>query len=112
MKDFTTSAYIAPIIDEIERKFYIDRTSAEVKAIFKADLILSPASGSNDRYLITKDRENLLPGVESFKTAFIEIDNYTQAAETYAGELYTWSSREKDKLITAVYTSLLHKYMN
>lgn len=112
MKDFTTSAYITPVIDQIEHTYFIDRAPAEVKAIFKCDLILTPALyKSPDRYLISKDRENLLPNISEFKNIFTQIDQYTAAAETYAGELDQWSSREKDEVIKAVYITLIDKYL-
>ena len=112
MKDFTTSNYIAPIIDEIEHKYFIDWTSQEVKSIFRADIVLTPADGSNDAYFITPCRDTLIPNIYRFFDVFQEITLYSKAAETAPDELFYWSSREKDRVISAVYNALLKKYTN
>ena len=110
MKDFTTADYIKPIVDEISRKYYIDRPTKEVKAIFKCDLELSPASGSNDIYFINSDRDTLLPDIYKFLYVFQEITLFSKAVETYPGELDQWQDREKDRVIKATYNELIKQY--
>lgn len=112
MKDFTTADYIRPIIDEISGKYFIDRPTKEVKAIFKCDLELSPIDGSNDRYFINKDRDTLLPDIYQFLYVFQEITQFTKAVETYPGELDQWEDHEKDRVIKATYNELLRQYNN
>lgn len=107
MKDFTTPANISPIIDEIERNFFIDRPSPEVKNIFKCDLELSPVDGGRERYFITENRDEL-PQV--FTTIFKDVENYVKAAETYPGELYTWQQYEIKRILKATYKTLINKY--
>lgn len=110
MKDFTTADYIKPIMDEISRKYYIDRPTKEVKAIFKCDLELTPVDANNDRYFINKDRDTLLPDISNFFDVFQEITLFSKAVETYAGELEQWQDREKDRVIKATYNELLRQY--
>lgn len=111
MKDFTTAAYIKPIVDEINRKYYIDRPTKEVKAIFNCDLVLTPATeNTRNRFLINPDRDSLLPDISKFFDVFQEITLFSKAAETYAGELDQWEDREKDRVIKATYNELLRQY--
>lgn len=110
MKDFTTAEHIKPIIEEIEQKYFIDRTTPEVKAIFKSDIVLTPADGSRNAYFITADRDTLLPNIYKFIALYQQITRYCEAVETYAGELDIFCEHEKDRARAAVYNTLLRQY--
>ena len=111
MKDFTTADYIKPIVDEISRKYYIDRPTKEVKAIFNCDLVLTPAAeNTRNRFLINPDRDTLLPDIYQFLHVFQEIKLFSKLVETYPGELDQWQDREKDRVIKGTYNELLRQY--
>lgn len=114
MKDFTTSDYITPILEDISGHYFIDKAPAHIREYFKCILVLTPAKDeeTHDAYFISEERRAALPDLETLQQLFAEIDDYTAAAETYPGELFYYNYHEKNRVISAMYKALILKYNN
>lgn len=105
MKDFTTSAYIDPAIIEIKKKYQIKNDSI-YKEYFNCDLLLKKKAG-NDCIILSRSKDLFIPGLDSIQVIFNAIEAYTEAAETYPGELGIWNYREKARVYNAIKDRLI-----
>lgn len=105
MKDFTTSAYITPALIEIKNEYQIKRDSI-YKEYFNCDLLLKKKTG-NDCIILSRSKDLFIPGLDSIQVIFKAIDAYTEAAETYAGELNIWNYKEKQRVYNTIRDRLI-----
>lgn len=107
MKDFTTPANISPIIDEIKNKYLI-KTDETTRHYFNCVLALyNPVN----REIIPVIPEKVLyiPHLKNYIDLCGKINDYTQAAETYAGELDAWNTHEKSRVFNAIRDNLINQ---
>lgn len=112
MKDFTTAEHITPILEDIERHFFIDQ-APKIKFLNNINIVLSAADEPGPGvtcYLIGPENPENIPTTAALLNLYNEIDEYTEAVETYPGELWIWSSKEKDRATLAAGTALIKKY--
>lgn len=112
MKDFTTSDNITPVLEDIESHFFIDQ-APKIKFLNNINIVLTAADEAGPGvtcYLIGPENPENIPYTKGLKELYHKIDLYCKAAETYAGELDDWSSREKDRATIAAGAALLKKY--
>ena len=112
MKDYTTPEYIAPIINEIEKHFFIDQAPKNAFLI-NINIILTAADEPGPGrtcFLIGPENAGNIPTTAALLNLYNKIDEYTEAVETYPGELHNWSKSEKDRATLAAGTALIKKY--
>lgn len=109
MKDFTKAEYISPIITEIISNHEIDKSISEyfpgVIAILSNPLsnegfFLKPVDDyltNPEFYRLSKHAENL----------YRSLAEYSEAAETYPGELWTWYNREHERITRTINEALI-----
>ena len=112
MKDFTTAEHITPILEDIESHFFIDQ-APQIKFLNNINIVLTAADETGPGvtcFLIGPENAENIPYTKALKELYHKIDLYCEAAETYAGELDNWSSRQKDIVRAAAGTALIKKY--
>lgn len=112
MKDYTTPEYIAPILEDIESHFFIDQ-APQIKFLNNINIILTAADETGPGvtcYLIGPENPENIPTTSALLNLYRSIDEYTEAVETYPGELHNWSKSEKDRATLAAGTALIKKY--
>ena len=105
MKDFTTLEHITPALIEIKNKYQI-KSDSIYKEYFNCDLLLKKNIG-NDCIILNRSKDLFIPGIESIQTIFKAIDAYTEAAETYTGELNIWNYKEKQRVYNTIRDRLI-----
>lgn len=109
MKDFTTPAYIAPIMDEI-RTLYKPITDRATCTCLDC-IVLLQKRNSRDAYAVrTPDKGAFYYSGPAVKHLFKQIDEWTQAAETEPGELDRWQWYEHQQIQEAIRAGLIEKY--
>lgn len=109
MKDFTTTQYISPILEEI-KSTYTAATDDITTHYFKCSLVLKHPI-TRECYPVKAENDFYIPNLRSYKDIVKKINAYTAAAETYPEELNTWNYREKTRVFYAVRDALIKEYI-
>lgn len=108
MKDFTTAEHITPILTEIKSRFITHEDSITTNYLKCIIAIEDPTT--RQFYPVSPKEELYIPNIAAYQETCKEIDIFTQAAETYAGELDQWNSREKERVFLAIRDNLIKEY--
>lgn len=105
MKAFTTLDHITPILQEITANYTpIYNPPASMDCI-----ILLQKNGSRDALAIRENGPFYIT-CKAMTALYKQIETYTEAAETYPGELHTWSIDEKHRAQTATRDAIIKHY--
>ena len=111
MRDFTTN--IDNIVDDIKSKYLIEN-KPDICEYLSADLLLlEPLDGENigrNVIRISHKEDFYISGIKSLRKLFWDIEDYVQAAATYSGELDTYESNEKKRVLNAIRDALIKEF--
>lgn len=112
MKSFATPKYITPVLEEIKARYTPEYSPATLAALNCAVLLKRNrtreyiAIRENDRSFYYSDNGRSA----AMKALFADLKAWTEAAETYAGELDGWSYQEERRIMEAVRDALIKEY--
>ena len=103
MKQFNTPENLKPIIKEILNKYTIIKPAANI-----CDFILK-SNTSRAAYMF-KNKSHYINNIESLDKLINEINDFSEAVETYPGELFDYSQNQKRIVLNTITTLLYHEY--
>jgi hypothetical protein len=109
MKTFATSAYIAPILEEIRTNYKPENSPATLAALDCVALLHK--IGSRDYMAIrTPEKGGFYYHSKATKVLFADIEAWKEAAETEPGELDGWMYAEERRAMEEVRAALIDEY--
>ena len=103
MKQFTTPAYIKPIVKEILSKYQIIKPAAPI-----CEFILK-SNTSRAAYMFRNGSAHYIDNINLLDSLYQEIDDFCEAAETTPGELYYYAKDQKRIVLNLIRTLLYHE---
>lgn len=112
MKDFTTTEYITPVIEEIKEKYFLVNPDQTVKKCLNCVGLLHRKTTNEYIALRTGGPFFIWQHITTIKNLYNVLKEWTKAAETYSGELDPWRYREEDAIQHAIRDRLINELNN
>ena len=108
MIDFSSIEYIAPVIEEIKGKYYIENDST-IKKYFNCDLLLHHAN-SNNCIIVRHTDDFYISGIHALNKLLMQLTDYVIKVQTYTGELDDYEKNQEKKIYNAIRDKLIAEF--
>ena len=106
MKDFTSQAFINPIIDEIKIEYTANKNKRTLHAL-NCDVLLE---GKKRNCHAVRANQPFHIFTAKVKELYKQVADYSEYASTYSGELDVWRYNEQERIQHAIRDRLIEIY--